>query len=360
VATIGYTDVMPTTTVIDWLSQSGAAAVPAVCVLGGGDAFLKRQAVLRLREAVLGGEDAEFSFTAFDGETATLSDVMKELATVAMFGGGKRLIVVDDADEFVTRYRTELEDYVARPRTTGVLVLAPASFPSNTRLHKAVAAAGLVVDCSAPSPNQMPTWLTNWAAKFHQVKLDRAAAGLLIETIGPEPGLLDQELAKLALVAGDDRKVTGPMVQQMVGGWRARTTWEMLDATLAGDVAGALGQLERLLAAGETPVGLLAQVSASLRRLAAATRLILQGEAAGRPVPLRQALEQVGVRSFVLQKSERELRRLGRQRGSQLYRWLLEADLDLKGDSSLPPRLILERLLVRLAAPPEPATRSKT
>jgi DNA polymerase III subunit delta len=324
-------------------------------VLGGGDAFLKRQAVLRLREVVLAGEDAEFSFTAFDGQTATLSDVMKELATLAMFGGGKRLIVVDDADEFITRYRAELEDYVARPRSASVLVLAPDSFPANTRLAKAVAGAGLVIDCSAPPPIQMPAWLTNWAAKFHHVKLERSAAGLLAETVGPEPGLLDQELAKLALVAGADRAVTAQMVQEMVGGWRTRTTWEMLDATLAGNVTGALAQLERLLAAGETPIGLLGQVSASLRRLAAATRLILEGEAAGRPVPLRQALERAGVRSFVLQKTERELRRLGRQRGAQLYGLLLEADLDLKGDSSLPPRLILERLLVRLAAPPQEA-----
>jgi hypothetical protein len=32
---------------------------------------------------------------------------------------------------------------------------------------------------------------------------------------------------------------------------------------------------------------------------------------------------------------------------------LLEADLDLKGASAMPPRLILERLIVRLAAPKE-------
>lgn len=349
---------MATTSAIDWLSQPDAAAVPAVCALAGDDGFLKRQALARLREAVLGGEDAEFSYTVFDGPAVNLSDVLKELATVAMFGGGKRLIVVDDADEFISRYRAELEDYVARPRTTGILVLVPNSFPSNTRLAKAVAATGLVIDCGAPPPNQMPNWLTNWAAKFHQVKLERAAAELLVETVGPELGLLDQELVKLSLVAAADKKITGPMVQQMVGGWRAKSTWEMLDAALAGDLAGTLGQLERLLAAGETPIGLLGQISASLRRLAAATRMILQGEAAGRPVPLRAALEQSGVRSFVLQKGERELRRLGRQRGANLYRWLLEADLDLKGDSSLPPRLILERLLTRLAAAPEAPVRA--
>ena len=141
------------------------------------------------------------------------------------------------------------------------------------------------------------------------------------------------------------------MVSRMVGGWRAKTTWEMLDAALDGQTAAAMLQLDRLLASGENPVGLLAQISASLRRLAAATRLILQAEAAGRRIALRPALEQAGIRAFALQKAERQLRRLGRQRGGQLYRWLLEADLDLKGDSAIPPRHILERLVLRLAAP---------
>jgi DNA polymerase-3 subunit delta len=79
--------------------------------------------------------------------------------------------------------------------------------------------------------------------------------------------------------------------------------------------------------------------------------LILQAEAAGRRIGVGPALQQAGIKSFFLKKAESQLRRLGRQRGSQLYRWLLEADLDLKGDSQLPPRLILERLIVRLAAP---------
>ena len=174
---------------------------------------------------------------------------------------------------------------------------------------------------------------------------------MLVEMVGPELGLLDQELAKLALMAGNDKKITPEMVQKMVGGWRAKTTWDMLDLALDGNVAEALRQIDRLLASGEAPIGLLAQISASLRRLAAATRLILQSEAAGRRIGVGPALQQAGVKSFVLQKAERQLRRLGRQRGSQLYRWLLEADLDLKGDSQMPPRLILERLIVRLAAP---------
>ena len=153
-------------------------------------------------------------------------------------------------------------------------------------------------------------------------------------------------------MVGDDQKITPELVGRSVGGWRAKTTWEMLDAALDGNVGEALLQLDRLLAAGEQPLGLLGQISTSLRRFAAATRLVLQAEAARRRINLRQTLEQAGIRSFVLQKAERQLRLLGRHRGAQLYRWLLQADLDLKGDSALPPRLVLERLIVRLSARP--------
>ncbi len=173
---------------------------------------------------------------------------------------------------------------------------------------------------------------------------------MLLEMVGPEVGLLDQELAKLTLSTREGAEITPKLVRQMVGSWRAKTAWDMLDATLDGNARNALVELDRLLRAGEHPVAILAQVSASLRRLAAATRLILAAEAAGRRLALRDALQQAGVKPFVLEKSARQLRRLGRHRGEQLFRWLLDADLHLKGSSELPPRLILERLLVRLAA----------
>lgn len=334
---------------LDFLSAPDRHPARPVCVVFGEETFLRRQLLMRLRGAVLAGGDADFSLAVFEGRSATVADVLEELSTVAMFGGRARLVVVEDADEFITRYRSELEDYVARPRLTGVLVLEAKSFPSNTRLYKQVAANGLVVECGAPSDARLSKWLDTWARQAHRVELAPGAADMLVDLVGPELGLLDQELAKLALTAGPDGKVTAESVRELVGTWRTKTTWDMLDAALAGDVRGAMTQLDRLLLAGENEVPLLAQISATLRRLAAATRLILQAEATGRRTTLAAALEEAGVKGFVVRKTEQQLRRIGRQRGGQLYEWLLDADLALKGSSSLPPRLVLERLIVRLA-----------
>jgi DNA polymerase-3 subunit delta len=299
---------------------------------------------------VLGEEDAEFSLSVFEGRAAELREVLDELATMAMFGGSRRLVVVEEADPLVTRYRAELEDYVARPSPGGVLVLLLKSFPANTRLHKAVAGSGLLISAAAPPAGRLARWVVAWAKQAHRVKITSAAADMLVELVGPELGLLDQELAKMALSAGSGGSITPEVVRRMVGSWRAKTTWDMLDAALDGNVPEALGQLDRLLLAGEAPIAVLGQISASLRRLAAATRLVLRAEAAGRRPALGAALERAGVKRFVLEKTQRQLRQLGRHRGARLYRVLLQADLDLKGASALPPRLVLERLIVWLSA----------
>ena len=335
---------------LEYLAHSDKHPPRPVCVLYGDDAFLKRRSLLELRFRVLGAEEGEFALTTFNGKDAELRAVRDELSTGALFGGGQRLVVVDDADEFVTRYRPELEAYVGKPKSSGVLVLQVGTWPSNTRLFKAVADKGLQIECKCPSPAKLLKWLVSWSKNHHQAILDPAAAEALVEIVEPELGLMDQELAKLAAVAGPGVTITPQMVHEAVGGWRAKTTWDMLDSAAAGSALEALVQLDHLLLGGEVPISLLGQISASLRKYAAATQLVEQAEAAGRRINLRQALEQAGIKSFVLGKAEGQLRQLGRVRGSQLYRWLLDADLALKGSSSSPARarLVLEQLIVKM------------
>jgi len=348
---------MPAVHALDYLAEAGKTKVTPLCAAFGDEPFLKSAVVAALRQAALGEGDAEFSLTRFEGRTAEPRAVFDELSTIALFGGGGRLVIVDDADDFVSQNRAALEDYAAHPSGTGSLALVVDSWPSNTRLAKAVAASGLAIECKLPPPARLLKWLETWARSRHRARLDRGAAELLVEIVGPEMGLLDQELAKLA-AAAHDAPIGAELVQQLVGGWRAKTAWDMLDAALEGRARQALLELDRLLLAGESPIAVLGQIGASLRRYATATRLIQQAEASGRRTNLRQALEAAGVKSvpFIMNKAEAQLRQLGRERGAQLLSWLLEADLALKGASSSPPkaRIVLERLLVLLAAPTAP------
>jgi DNA polymerase-3 subunit delta len=340
-----------TISALDYLAEPDQHPAAAVCVVFGDETFLKSEVLKALRRHVLSGDEDDFSLTIVTGKEAQLREVLDSLATVTLFGDGRRLVVVEDADPFVTQYRAELENYVERPAKSGVLALEVKTWPANTRLAKAVAASGLAIECKAPNERQLKTWLTKRAKSEHQVRLEAAAADLLLELVPPELGILVQEVAKLALTADDDRVIDVQLVRENVGGWRARTTWDMIDAAADGRAADAIAQLDRLIAAGEKPHGLLPQIASSLRRFATATSLIDAADARKQKLPLRNALSQAGVLPFKLNDAERQLRQIGRGRAAQLTRWLLAADLAIKSHNSADDaaRIELERLIVRLA-----------
>jgi len=128
----------------------------------------------------------------------------------------------------------------------------------------------------------------------------------------------------------------------------------LIDAAADGDAGEALKQLDRLLQAGEHPVALFGQISWSLRRFAAATRVYQEAERARRRILLRDALIQAGIPHWNkegLERAESQLKQLGRGRAGRIYQWLLETDLALKGSHSNPhrARFILEQLFLRMA-----------
>lgn len=342
---------------LDFLSHPDKYPATNVCTVFGDDVFLRAEVISTLRRQVLSGKDDEFSLTSLTGKEAQLREVLDALATVSLFGSGPRLVIVEEADSFVSEYREQLEDYVARPAKGGVLVLDVKTWPSNTRLAKAVAAKGLTIECKTPPERQLKTWLTQRAKSHHSVKLEPAAVDLLLELVPPELGVLAQEVAKLALIAGDQGTIDEKIVNEHVGGWRVRTTWDMIDAAADGRAADAIGQMARLMAAGEKPHGLLPQIAPTLRRFAAAVELLEAAETQKQRLPLRNALGQAGVPPFKLNDAERQLRQIGRVRAKKISRWLLAVDLAIKSHNSADDaaRIEIERLIVRLASSPDRA-----
>jgi DNA polymerase-3 subunit delta len=349
----------------DFLAAPGSTKPPAVCVAFGDEPFLKRLVLKELRRRVMGdGLDVPADIYDCQEKVPEWRDVADELSSASLFAAASpRLVILERADGFVTANRQRLEDYVAKPRPTSVLVLDVDEWPANTRLYKAVDQSGLQIDCRPPQKKgkskdvdegAIAKWIVAWGKSHHGVTLSADAAQHLLDLTGPSFGLLDQNLAKLALLVPAGSKVAAEQVQEIVGGWRGKTIWELVDAAAGGDAAAALTQLDRLLHAGEHPLALVGSLSWSLRRYAAATRIFQQAERAGRKIPLREALTQAGIRDWPIGNvaaAEKRLMQLGRRRAAQLYRWLIELDLALKGSHSQDERArwALEQLVLRMA-----------
>ncbi len=335
---------------VDYLQAAPRRAPGALVVLSGTEWQLK-QAVLRsVIEVALGGDaDDELSVTRFGGKDVEFRQVRDELLTVSMFAS-RRVVVVEEADEFVTNHRIALENYVESPATSSLLVLDCKSWRSNTRLAKKVAAQGLEVECGELTGARLSKWLIDRMRAGYDRQLTREAAGLLVELVGHSLGLLEQELAKLAAFAGTQTSIGIEEVRAVTGGWKAETTWTMTNSVRDGHVPLALKCLDQLLASGEAPPKILGGITFVFRKLAQATERSRQG------VPLNLALKESGVFPRDIDASGQYLRRIGRGQAEQLLERLLKADADLKGGSRSSGQLQLERLLVDLAGSVRPGT----
>jgi DNA polymerase-3 subunit delta len=327
---------------VDFLSKARKGEPKPVYVLCGDEEFLKRQAREALVGWVLGDADPAYAVSTYPGDRAEWSTVRGELQTLP-FLSPRRVVVIDQADEFVSDNRPALEKYVAKP-SPGVLVLDVRSWPSNTKLAKALPDEATIV-CKTPKPSQLPAWCLQRARSEYGKKLAEPAAQLLVELVEPSLGLLDQELAKLATYVGDAAGITVEDVDVLCGRSRSAETFKIFEAIGQAKPAEALAILQRLLADGEEPLALLGAFSWQLRKLAQAGRLAVQG------VSVPEALREVGFGPWQVEKVEPQLRHLGRRRLEKLFDWLLEMDLGMKGNNPLPPAVQLERFVVKLAQP---------
>ncbi len=329
---------------IDLLKDPAKLPSSPVYAIYGDDSFLRREVLGEVRRVALPGEDDELAVARFAGETATLADVLDELRTLPFFSK-RRLVVVENADPFVTAHRRELETYVEQPVESAVLVLLVKLWPSNTKLAKLVEKHGVSVECKGPNDRVLTPWLVHLASQRFDATLAPDASALLVELVGPEVGLLVAELEKLSIYVGASKKIHRDDVARMVGAGRIETVWRMLDAATTGKGELALEHLDGLVASGEHPVGLLAAMSASLLKVYQAGRLRKLR------VDLKQACASAGIAPFAVETTRQQHAHLGPARVDRLPGMLLQADLDLKGASILPPRVVLERLVVELSGP---------
>jgi DNA polymerase-3 subunit delta len=326
-----------------FLERASKSKPQPIYALSGDEAFLKRQVLTALQSLLLDDADPAFAWSSTPGDQAVWSAIRGELETLP-FLSPRRVMVVEAADGFVTQFRTALEKYAAAPSACGVLVLEVKSWPSNTKLAKLVPEAATIV-CKTPQSNVISKWCALRAKNEFGKVLAAEAAAWLIELVGPDMGLLDQELAKLAVYAGDRPDILREHVDQLVGRSREAETFKIFDAIGAGKSADALAILDRLLDQGDEPLAILGAFSWQLRRLAQIGRAVASG------VWRSTALEAAGVINWQRAGVETLLQHLGRRRLAKLYDWLVDADFTMKSTGKLPDRLTLERLVARLARP---------
>lgn len=182
---------------------------------------------------------------SFEGDVAAVSDVLDELRTIP-FLTKQRVVVVREADGFISRHRELLEKYFENPSATGVLVLLVSTWSKGTRLAKKLPAVGQLMEVNPPKRFELPPLIAQYAQDTHGKRLDREAADMLVELVGESLPQLRNEVDKLALFARQDKVITAAHVESLSGHYRIYDAFEVIDAMIAGDAGGAVTRLRNM------------------------------------------------------------------------------------------------------------------
>ena len=122
---------------LKFLDKTSKPKKQPIYVVAGDEDFLKRRCVHALTAGLLGEADPSLALSSYPGDKADFSSIRGELDTLP-FLCDLRLVIVDQADPFVTKFRGLLEKYCEKPSASGILILEVKSWPGNTKLAKLV------------------------------------------------------------------------------------------------------------------------------------------------------------------------------------------------------------------------------
>ncbi len=263
-----------------------------VLVLGPDAATARAAVVALLREH----DPAGTSTSQLDGRTTTVPEIIGQVGSLGFFGD-RRVVVVhdlvaragkpakgntaqDDSGDFVEPAAAiDLAPLFAAVPAQNVLILLDATVAAvPAAVKKALPADARVIPGEPPRGTALITWLVRRVEKEGST-VDQGTARYLAERLYPQtwanrptnpqydrPPDLDlfaNEVAKLATAAGP-----GPITRRHVDALSPRVADDQLfrfaDAAARGDLAPALVELAKLLAVGEEPFKLAAQVQGQL------------------------------------------------------------------------------------------------
>jgi len=310
--------------------------VPLYLVVGEED-LLRDSALAAIKRATLGNEGDEFNYELFYGDEASGTDIRNSVAAVPVFAE-RRLVVVKAAEKLTARESEFLLDCVNNPVESTTLVFVTPKLDGRLKFSQALTRAAIMVDCSPLREMQLPPWITREAERVG-LRLEDAAIHVLQESCGPSLYGLRRELEKLASYVPPDRSVTADDVHLLRGMDPGASVFDLALAIAGGHRGRALSILARNLEGGEAPLRILGSLAWQYRRLWKVKELLADGGREGEAARSLR-MDPRKVRSFLDRFSEPHLQ--------AALRLFLDTDGRLKGGSGSRPRIVLERLLLKL------------
>ncbi len=323
----------------------------------GDEEFGKAERINTLKSDL--GDLVDINTTELDGRSVTRNELQHH-CDVPPFLGDFRLVIVANllsqlagtktkggkATDSSGDFTTWLVDYLPTvPETTQLVFSEDKKLPKSNPVFKTVlklGSEGEIADFSTPSlrGNELERWVDKHAKRFG-VTLARGVATDLASFIGPNLRLLDSEMEKLAVYAGD-RQVTREDVRLLVPYAQDANIFDMVDALGHRRTAQAFALLAQLRNEGAHPLYLLTMIVRQYRILVQVKALMEEG------LDRDNIARKIKLHTYPTQKAMAQARQYSSKQLGSIYDRLLDTDVAIK-TGQMEANLALDMLVVELA-----------
>ena len=319
----------------------GQDQLESLYLLIGCEGYLRDESAHQISDTALRDtlirEFNESTFSLLNGDPQSAIAAAEQLPMMST----RRVVQVKDFGKLREADEAVLIRYLKNPAPSSVMIFNTSDLDKRRLLTKALFDSCLVVEFPALKDGEAMKWVRD---RLRSLKLTAEPEALsdLVMLVGTDVQTLQSELDKLASAAGESKRITLAMVEDLIGRSRELSNFELGDHLISRNRKAAVETLHRLLEAGAEPLMLIGVLASNFHRLALAKDALKHGSTA-------DVFKAVPMPFFKRDAFINTLRRLDTEKIAHGLKLIAAADLAIK-TSQATPRLQMEILVCELAA----------
>lgn len=317
-------------------------------ILHGDDDFSLEQELASMRAKMGESENGDLNTSEFDGESATVAEVLSAASSFP-FLADKRMVIVKGMVSWITRKGAgetgkraveQLSESLPNlPEWTRLIFVERQSLTDSNKMIKLAREAANGYEKGFSGGSDATGWIMKRCKDAYGTQIEPPAAAALATVTANDLRRADNELIKLVSFVDGARAINEDDVALLTPYVAEARVFDMVDALAEGRAKAALTMLHRLLAEkGEDPFRVYGMIVRQFRLLLTAKEFLVSG---GGPNQMAEAL---GMNGFVAKKVSQQSRAFSLEQLEDIYRALLDYDIKMK-TGRIDPGLALDMLV---------------
>ena len=316
-----------------------ADRIRSVYLFSGEEEYLKEDALKRIKETLIKPAFSQFNYDLLTGKEIKGTELLNKLLTLPV-GGGKRLVVIRDAQKLNPSTGEKIIEYLKNPSQDAYLILWAPKVDLRKKFYAIIEKQGGSVVFYLLKDRELAFWIGDHLS-HRKKKISTDALRLLSERVGNNLGEVAGELEKLLICIGKRNEINLEDVESLVGAVKTYTIFALTDAIGKRGEKKALGILSRMMDEGTSATEILYMIVRQFRLLLRTRNLL------DKKLSENKIIQTLALRPFVVKNLLIQARNFSLEKLIENFENLLQVEVEIKS-SIKTPRMILELLILNL------------